>query len=115
MKSPCAFSFGVQPVIRRVQDGRLRGMIVVGKRLVGAQRLFQFGQRKSGIGGEEGARRVDGFQHHFAAAAAAHAEAEHAQQIVGLRRFAARDPDHFVRRRPACPVPAPATDSGAPA
>ena len=66
--------------------GTAVGLEIVGEGAVGAQRLFQFVHREAGIGGQERARRVDGFEHHFAAAAAAHAEAEDAQQFAGLRR-----------------------------
>ena len=58
---------------------------------------FEFGEREAGIGGEKGARGVDGFEHHFAAAAAAHAEAENPQQFAGFGRFAGFDLDDLAR------------------
>ncbi len=51
----------------------------------------------SEVGGDKGARRVHGFKHYFAAAAAAHPIAEGAQQVVGLSGFAGLNPDDFVR------------------
>ena len=97
---------------RRKSTGTAVGVKVVAERPVGAQRLLQLGQREAGIDGEEGARGVDGFEHHFAAAAAAHAEAEDAQQLAGLRRLAGLDLDDLARRRPAFPARAPARGSG---
>ena len=115
MKFAPSFSFGPAPVFRSEEHRHLRGMEIVGERAVGAQRLLQFVDREAGIGGEEGAHRVDGLQHHFAAAAAAHAEAEDAQQLARRRRFAGLDLDDLAIRRPAFPVRAPAKGSGAPA
>ena len=53
-------------------------------------------KREAGIGGEEGARGIDRFEHHFTAAAAAHAIAQNAQQLAGVRRIAGLDLDDFV-------------------
>ena len=61
-------------------------MVIVSERFVGAQRLFELAQRKARVGGYESARRIDGFEHDFAAAAAPNPVTEDAQQIVGLRR-----------------------------
>ena len=68
-------------------------MEIVSEGVIGAQRLLEVVEREAGIGGEEGARRVDGFEHHFAAAAAAHTEAEDAEQFAGRGRFAVIDLD----------------------
>ena len=76
---------GGEPVLRSVQNRNLGGFVIVGERAVGAQALFEFGEREAGIDGQKRARGVHGFQHHVAAAAAAHAVAENAQQFAGLR------------------------------
>ena len=68
-------------------------MEIVAERVIGAQRLLQVVQREAGIGGQKGARGVDGFEHDFTAAAAAHAEAQDAEQFAGSGRFAVVDLD----------------------
>ncbi len=60
------------------------GLEIVYKGPVGAQVLLEFGERKAGIDGQEGARGVESFEHHFAAAAAAHSISEYSQQLAGL-------------------------------
>ena len=81
------------PVLRTEQHRHRGGVEIVGEGPVGAQRLLQVVQREAGIGGEEGAGGVDGFQHHLRAAAAAHAEAQDAQQVGHVGRIAACDLD----------------------
>ena len=89
-----AFLFlGTAPVVGAEQHRDGGGMEIVGEGAVGAQRLLQLVDGEAGIGGEEGARRVDGFEHDFTAAAAAHAEAEDAEQFAGGGRFAIIDLD----------------------
>ena len=84
---------GTAPILGTEHHGDRGGVEIVGERAIGAQRLFQIVERKPGVRGEEGARRIDGFEHHFTAAAAAHAEAEDAQQFAGSGRFAGIDFD----------------------
>ena len=81
----------------RVENRDLGGLEIVCKGPVGAQVLLQFGERKAGIDGQEGARGVKRFQHHFAAAAAAHSISEHAQQLAGLRGIASVHLDGSAR------------------
>ncbi len=72
-------------------------MVVVGERLVGAQRLLKVRYGKARIRGYESAGSVHRFQNHLAAAATAHAEAQHAKQVVGDRRFAGGYLNHLIR------------------
>ena len=69
-------------------------MIVVGERLVGSERLLQLRDRETGVGGDESPRRIDRFEHEFAAAAASHAKAQHTEQIV----------DSVLSSSGSCPV-----------
>ena len=96
-------SFGLflrrHPIIGRVEHGRGSGMVIVLERLIRAQRLLQLSQRKTGIRGDEGPRRVHRLQHQFAAATAAHAEPQHLEKIAGLGRLTHVDPDDFFRPR----------------
>ena len=71
-----------EPIFLRIEDRNLSGLEVVGERPVGAEVLFQLGQRKAGIDSQEGARGVERFEHHFAAAATAHPISKHAEQLA---------------------------------
>ncbi len=85
-----------QPVIGSIQHRNRRRLVVVYKRTVGAQRLFEVRQREPGIDRQKRFRSVDGFEHDFRAASTAHAVSDNLQQLASLRRFALVDLDHLL-------------------
>ena len=90
------FFLGGEPIVGAEQHRNARRVVVVGERTVGAQRQFQRGQGEAGIGGQKSAGGVDRLQDDFAAASAAHAEAQNAQQFAGVGRIAILNLDHLI-------------------
>ena len=86
---------GGEPIVGTEQDGNARGVVVVGKRTVSAEGLFEGREGEAGIGGQKSAGGVDGFEDDFAAASAAHTEAQNAQQVGGVGGIASLDIDDF--------------------
>ena len=85
-----------QPVFGAVQHRHLRWLVVVNERPIGAQSLLEDGHWKSGIDRQKGLGGVQCLQHHFGSTAAAHAVAEHLQQVGGLRGLALLNLDDLV-------------------
>src|ERR1039457_3323009 len=77
LQSPCNLVCRLlleNKILGTEHDRDRRGVEIVSERVIGAQRLRQVGERKAGVGGEEGARRVDGFLLFFFFVPAAHPE-----------------------------------------
>ena len=90
------FFLGGAPIVDGVENRNARWMVIEHERTIGAERLFELGERESGIDGEERSGGVDGFEHHVGTAAAAHAVAEDAQNVAGFGGLASLNANHFL-------------------